>query len=166
MSLGKRQFFKWLDGFTVPLMHVGRCLIAVTARPRPATVDPLIGINTYYLMVEAYRRVKDRSMASILKTVEGYLKGELQLFELRDRSHLNTLRFWVYNDYPRPSGEVLPGAFDRRVRDMVNIPEWILSRSQLPGSHPWYIGKMGWCWPDPTRDNSPFPLVRLQQERM
>ncbi len=122
MTLERRQFCKLLGGFVVSLSAAGRGIVAATTGPRPAA-DPLIGTNAYYLLVEAYRRVKERPLAGVRRTVERYLKDELRLYELRDTSRLNAVRFWAYNDYPRPFGGVLPGAFDARLWDTVNTPD-------------------------------------------
>ncbi len=117
MNRGRRAFLKWAATAACGALTPRFTLWAAgfSRDPSPLT-EPIVGVNAYYLLVESYRKVRTHRTKT-LSSVRSYLKDEIQLFRLRDRSRLNTLRFWAFNDYPEPNPKIAPGAFDGRLWD-------------------------------------------------
>lgn len=77
--------------------------------------DPLYGINAYYLMIESYRKAKQNPKVDVRKTIIKYLQDDLALARLQDKSKVNAIRFWAFNNYPSPNKIVFKNQvhFDR-----------------------------------------------------
>lgn len=74
--------------------------------------EPLYGINAYYLMVESYRQVRQNPNISVKKTVAKYLQDNLGLAKLRDKSKVNAIRFWAFNNFPAPNSQIVNNKID------------------------------------------------------
>ncbi len=82
------------------------------ARPRTEEQPFMYGINAYYLLVEAYRHVRRSPGRNRLAAVREYLEDRLRLPEIMDRTRINAIRYWAFNDYPSSSSIFLPGSTD------------------------------------------------------
>lgn len=87
--------------------------VSLAAAPTAATF--LQGINAYYLLVESYRRVQRHRQQTPRAAVRAYLVDALRLPEVRERCHIDSIRYWAFNDSPDLSGVALPGAGDGRL---------------------------------------------------
>jgi len=84
-----------------------RCMPAIGA-----TSEPLYGINAYYLMVECYRKAQQNPHADVRKTIIKYLQDDLELARLKDKSKINAIRFWAFNNYPLADKRIVKNTFD------------------------------------------------------
>jgi mannan endo-1,4-beta-mannosidase len=73
---------------------------------------PLYGINAYYLLTESYRRVRQNPQVEMQKTILKYLRDDLGLAKLRDKSKINAIRFWAFNNYPTSDRRIVKNQFD------------------------------------------------------
>jgi len=89
---------------------------ATPAAPAQSSIPFLKGINAYYLLVEAYRYVKQNAARGKRRElVYEYLTRQLQLPDIQEECGFNAIRFWAFNDYPDMEGIALPGATDARL---------------------------------------------------
>lgn len=73
------------------------------------------GINTYYLLVEAYRHVQKNRGRNFSALVYEYLVDKLKLPEIQEKCNINAIRYWAFNDYPGPDDKLLPHTTDGRL---------------------------------------------------
>lgn len=77
-----------------------------------ATPEPLYGINAYYLMIESYRKVLQNPNVDVRKTITNYLQDDLGLAKLRDKSKVNAIRFWAFNNFPSSNQRIRKNNFN------------------------------------------------------
>jgi mannan endo-1,4-beta-mannosidase len=106
MYFTRRKTLKFLANLTVASVA---CQLIPPVR---ATSEPLYGINAYYLLTESYRKVKQNPNANVRQTVIKYLQDDLGLARLREKSKVNAIRFWAFNNYPSSNPRVLNNQFD------------------------------------------------------
>lgn len=85
-----------------------------------ASLEPLYGINAFYLLTESYRKVQQNNNVDVRKTILKYLHDDLGLARLRDKSKVNAIRFWAFNNYPPVDKRVVKGAFDATLWSTAN----------------------------------------------
>ena len=73
---------------------------------------PVVGINAYYLLFEGYRKVLRNPGRSIRALLEEYLYQDLELAAICEKTRLNAIRFWAFNDYPEWLSRRVQGSFD------------------------------------------------------
>lgn len=99
MHLTRRKLIKFLAHLSVASLTC-RAIPAMGSEP-----EPLYGINAFYLMSESYRKVQQNKGADIRKTIIKYLQDDSGLARLRDKSKVNAIRFWTFNNYPSADQE-------------------------------------------------------------
>lgn len=105
MNLDRRTTLQFLMGLSITTL-AGRL------SPIASATGPLHGINAYYLLVESYRQIRKKPTLDQRKVILNYLRDDLGLARLRERSRVNAIRFWAFNDYPQSAKRVSRGAFD------------------------------------------------------
>ena len=112
-NLNRRQFLKktLLAGAAISVYP--RVLFALPYHRIP--LPRLCGVNTYFLLVEAYRKALRNPGGKLSKLIHCYLRDDVQLSRIREESSVNALRFWAFNDYPAPSAPFPPYVFEGRL---------------------------------------------------
>ena len=98
MYLTRRKLVKSLAHFTVASSACQ--LLPTFVASSVQSNDPLYGINAYYLLIESYRKAKQNPNVNVRQTIIKYLQDDLGLARLRDKSKVNAIRFWAFNNYP------------------------------------------------------------------
>jgi mannan endo-1,4-beta-mannosidase len=106
MYLTRRKLIKFLAHLSVGSLAY-RLIPAIGA-----SSEPLYGINAYYLMIESYRKAQENPNVDVRKTILKYLQDDLKLARLRDKSKVNAIRFWAFNNYPSRNQRIVNKKFD------------------------------------------------------
>jgi len=88
-------------------------LLSVGSEKKPPPF--MRGINTYYLLVEAYRYVEAKGGTNISALVYEYLVDKLKLPTVQERCSINAIRYWAFNDYPDPGDGIRLHTTDGRL---------------------------------------------------
>ncbi len=121
LKIDRRQFLKTLVGAGTALTA---CPGILFAAPTPSEKLPrLYGINAYFLLVEAYRKAIRNPGKGLKSVLRRYLRDDLKLAWIREKSRTNALRFWAFNDYPAPCAPFPPYAFDGRLWHNASQPD-------------------------------------------
>ncbi len=113
MRRDRRTFLKILGISTGYLLWPASARVALSVLGSSA--KPVVGINAYYLLVEGYRKVLRNPGKPTRAMLEEYLYQDLELGAIREKTRLNAIRFWAFNDYPEWLSHRVSGSFDGRL---------------------------------------------------
>jgi mannan endo-1,4-beta-mannosidase len=112
-SISRRRFLRQAAFTGIAFASCPSNLFA--ALPSHLPVPKLYGLNAYFLLVEAYCKVIKAPGKNIKEVLKCYLRDEIKLSLIQDKSRINAVRFWAFNDYPAPCAPFPPYVFDGKL---------------------------------------------------